>query len=233
MNSIVLELQRMASDNKVLITDLLKKALIVASKFGSEDFKHWVIGELEGYPDKNIPSYRIVPSIIKARNPYDNSLIHCQFDDQSISENLSNIKFSQSIGYLEALVTSGKDKNGLLEVTFTQEVTSALMEMSNSNFPPTRFINEGEIIGILETVRTMVLKWALELEKKESVSEIETPEVTSEPGDIVGDTWNVYGLSINIENLRTKLKANPVRLFFCLLVILLIVTFPIWWPIVS
>ena len=142
----------MASDNKVGITDLLQKALRVASKLGLEDFKHWILKELEGYPDKkSLPSYRIVPSIIKAYNPY-RGWIHCQFDDQEMSKNLSNITFTRPIGELEVLALSGKDKNGMLEVTFTQETIDILMKMSNSDLTPTRFINKAKIFGILDTI---------------------------------------------------------------------------------
>lgn len=177
ITSIVLELQHMASDNKVRITDLLQKALLVASKLGLDDFKHWILKELEGYPDKKgLPNYRVVSSIIKAYNPF-HGWIPCQFEDQEISKHLSNITFTQPIGELEALVLSNKDKNGMLQVTFTQEVTDTLMKMANSDLPPTRFINKAKIYGILDTIRTTVLKRTLKLEETEQVSLQEIIEV--------------------------------------------------------
>lgn len=165
-SSIVLELQQLASDKDVSVTDLLRKALIVATKLDLKDLKDWVLSELEGYPDKKeIPKYRIVQSVIRAYNPY-SGWIHCQFEDREMSENLSNITFNRPIGELEALVIGDENRHGMLEVTFTQEVTDTLMKMAHSDLEPTRFINKSKITSILETVRTTLLKWALQLEKE-------------------------------------------------------------------
>lgn len=206
ITSIVLELQHVAIDNKVRITDLLQKALVVASKLGLEDFKLWILKELEGYPDKKgIPQYRIVSSIIRAHNPF-RGWIHCQFEDQEISKHLSNITFAQPIGELEALVLSNKDKNGILEVTFTQEVTNTLMKMANSALPPTRFINKAKIFGILDTIRTTVLKWTLKLEEEGILGEgltfsDEEKEKAQKSSSVHIENYGIWG-SVQAENVQ-------------------------------
>lgn len=45
MNSIVIELQQLASEDTCPIATLLRKALIVATKLNLNDFKKWVNNE--------------------------------------------------------------------------------------------------------------------------------------------------------------------------------------------
>jgi len=76
--SIVLELQQLAIDRNNNISDLLRKALLVSSKLGLDDFKEWINNELHGYRGKEVPLYRKVRAQVKANNPY-NGLIPVRF----------------------------------------------------------------------------------------------------------------------------------------------------------
>ncbi len=57
-NSIVLELQDLAIGRDNNISDLLRKALLVASKLNLIEFKEWVNSELNGYTEVGVPDYR-------------------------------------------------------------------------------------------------------------------------------------------------------------------------------
>ena len=83
--SIVLELQRMATDSSVDVGELLRKALVVATKLELTEFRDWIMHELNGYGESEVPSYRHCRCEIRCRNPYyglipviiqDLSLIH-------------------------------------------------------------------------------------------------------------------------------------------------------------
>src|SRR4051812_18041994 len=58
--SIVSELQQHASGSEIAISELLRKALIVASKLAVTDFEDWVQAELSGYYNRRVPEYRFV-----------------------------------------------------------------------------------------------------------------------------------------------------------------------------
>ena len=59
MASIVIELQKEALDGDIPLSDLLRKALVVARKLKVKEFDIWVSKELEGYSDNSeIPNYR-------------------------------------------------------------------------------------------------------------------------------------------------------------------------------
>ena len=49
MTSLVLELQHEAMDPQIRIDDLLRKAVVVATTLGLDDFRVWAAKELEGY----------------------------------------------------------------------------------------------------------------------------------------------------------------------------------------
>ena len=59
MTSLVEELQRDALDSSVSVLDLLRKALVVATKLNIDEFKEWIELELKGYSgQETVPDYR-------------------------------------------------------------------------------------------------------------------------------------------------------------------------------
>lgn len=71
VNSLVLELQSAAWNSEEKVTNLLRKALVVAKKLGVTEFASWIDSEMYGYKEtKVIPDYRKVTGVIRAFNPY-------------------------------------------------------------------------------------------------------------------------------------------------------------------
>lgn len=62
-NPAVIELQILCQDESISVSQILKNALVIASKLGIQDFVEWCNNELKGYvgyKDKgNIPRYRV------------------------------------------------------------------------------------------------------------------------------------------------------------------------------
>lgn len=107
MASVVIQLQQEALNADVPVSELLRKALVVARKLGQRDFQKWIEGELNGYAGgKDAPVYREVRGQVRGWNPY-RGWIPLIFEDAALGEKLSRRKSSQSITELEHLV--GKD----------------------------------------------------------------------------------------------------------------------------
>jgi hypothetical protein len=71
MGSVVRELQQDALNRDVEISDLLRKALVVARKLGLDDFQAWINNELNGYAKgEEVPEYRQISGQARAWNPY-------------------------------------------------------------------------------------------------------------------------------------------------------------------
>ena len=172
MSSLVLELQADAMNREVSCSDLLRKALVVSKKLEVDSIENWLYQELNGYSGSSndeIPDYRIVRGQVKALNPYHGyQLVY--FENHEIGERLSKRKTDQPIAEFIALLEN-KEKGSSLHFPFPPNIVSNLMANISSASPPTLVVPETEIVRILDTVRTRVLEWALELEKKGIIGE--------------------------------------------------------------
>ena len=68
MSSIILDLQKLATDGTQDITDLLRKAKLVATKLKLQRFLEWVDCELNGYVQVKVPAYRKIHAELKLKN---------------------------------------------------------------------------------------------------------------------------------------------------------------------
>lgn len=161
---IVLQLQELASDSDHDISDLLRKALVVATKLQLSDFKEWVLSELNGYNDLNaLPEYRRITGDLRAQNPF-HGLIPFIINEPEIRELVTNILVRESVSSVQQLVDSRKD--GSICFFFGPEQEAALMRMQggSARLRPVRVIGPNQLISILSAVRTRMLEWALSLE---------------------------------------------------------------------
>lgn len=161
---IVLQLQELASDSDHDIADLLRKALVVATKLQLPDFKEWVLSELNGYEDMNsLPEYRRITGDLRAQNPY-HGLIPFIINQPEIHEVVTRILVRESVSSVQLLVDS--KENGSICFFFGPEQEAALMRMQGDIAPlrPVRVVGPNQLISILNAVRTRMLEWALSLE---------------------------------------------------------------------
>lgn len=166
MNALTLELQRDAMDSSVALTDLLRKALVVARKLKIAEFQRWIECELNGYHDTpvEIPTYREVRGDIEAWNPY-NGWIPVIIQDEKLSASIRKRKIDQPISELESLVKVN-NKQGFFQISFPQKIENMLMNGTDSLLRPVLHIGRNQIHGILDSVRNTILNWAMKLEEE-------------------------------------------------------------------
>lgn len=161
---IVLQLQELASDSEHDIADLLRKALVVATKLQLSDFKGWVLSELNGYTDMNaLPEYRRIRGDLRAQNPY-HGLIPFIINEPEILEIVTQILVRESVSSVQQLLDSRE--SGSICFFFGPEQEAALMRMQGGLAPlrPVRVVGPNQLTSILNAVRTRMLEWALSLE---------------------------------------------------------------------
>ncbi|EGQ7645682.1 hypothetical protein NMR56_003468 [Vibrio cholerae] len=170
MSGLVLELQKDALDNDSEVSSLLRKALVISKKLGVYDIEAWLSQELNGYDiaEKELPDYREVNGVLKAYNPM-RGLIPLHINDPELSGMLSSRRIGQPISELESLVNS--NDSGTLTLNFPPNVRENLMSMMTSPMEPILQIGIHQIDGVLGALRTEVLNWALELERKGIIGE--------------------------------------------------------------
>lgn len=161
MPAIVPDLVNMATDPSVSTADLLRKALVVASRLAAPELVGWISSELNGYKDGEIPEYRLLRGQLKAMNPI-NGLIPLMMPSAESAEQLSVAQTRQSIPELAQLAQS---QTGVL-CYFSSDMEHRLMQGMQVRMRPVISLSTIQIHGIVEKVRSRVLEWALDLEAK-------------------------------------------------------------------
>ncbi|MBE7508251.1 MAG: hypothetical protein HS101_18470 [Planctomycetia bacterium] len=162
MNSIVLELQQKALDKDADVAELVRTALLVARKLGINDFAEWAELELRGYKNEELPDYRKVQAEVKAFNPY-RGWVPFIFEDPDLDEAAHIAPCTNPIGELQFML--GKMGTEPMQLAFSQQLLLKLMKEFGTNLIPTRLIGVGQVAGVLEAVRNLILEWSLELER--------------------------------------------------------------------
>lgn len=168
MTSLVLELQREAMDPGVRVSDLLRRAVVVAAKLGIDEFQEWARRELTGYvADNPIPSYRRVSGALRAHNPY-HGWIPVLLKNTALQKKLESRDAGQSISELEDIYNSPGQAD-TLQMPLPHDWLMKVFGNSSEfqlGMVPTLLIGRSTIRGILDAVRNDVLRWSLELEKQ-------------------------------------------------------------------
>jgi hypothetical protein len=207
MESLVLELQRESMNPATNVTDLLRKAVVVATKLGITEFKEWAEYELHGYKDEEIiPQYRHLKGEIKATHPH-YGLIPFLFKNPETAEMLSTRSNKQPIGELQHLLDR-LGPNGTLQMPYPPGV---LNQLDSGNLElgivPTLIIDGSRLFGILEAVRNIILDWSLKLEANGILGEGMTfsprekdqaSSVTYNIGQLTGIAGNVHARNVQI-----------------------------------
>lgn len=167
MTGIVRELQKEALDKSTRVSDLLRKALLVARKLKVPEIEAWLQHELNGYPDDaKFPDYRVVKGEIKSWNPYNGQWLPVMFSGNrpEIHDALTRRQCNQAISEIESLIA--KADGGELSMSYSPKVQRQLMQGSEMVHPPVLIVQESRMHGIVDAVRTAVLDWALKLEEQ-------------------------------------------------------------------
>jgi hypothetical protein len=161
---LVLELQRDALNSKTSISDLLRKALVVATKLGVNEFQGWVSAELNGYKDVEIPPYREVQGRVRQWNPY-HGWLPAHSEDAETERRLTHRQCAQSAPEMEAMLARSTPKTEF-HMPFSPDVAIRLMQSLGGAGDITLVVSGSEIDGILQSVRNVILNWTLRLEKE-------------------------------------------------------------------
>jgi hypothetical protein len=163
--SIVRQLQAEALDPKTSVSDLLRKAKVVATKLELKDFLAWIEKELNGYNamgKEDLPSYRIIQGETKAWNPY-RGWIPIVASTPQWGDALSDRGVNQPVGELDDIL---KSDSNTLEMSYSSEGKMAIAKSIGMQTDIKFFMGRSSVAGILEGVRNTILDWSLKLEKE-------------------------------------------------------------------
>lgn len=161
MPALVPELVNMASDPAITTTDLLRRSLVVAHRLSVPEIADWITFELEGYGASEIPVYRRLKGRPQVFNPY-HGYQPLIFPTAEQVEMISTANVRQSIPEIEHLCQS---KSGI-KMHFPIALEHWLRENMSIPLDPSLHLSSVQLHGIVEKVRSQILKWALDLERK-------------------------------------------------------------------
>lgn len=208
--SLLREIQNDAVNSRVNVSDLLRKCKILAYRLGNEDFKRWVDFELNGYDSEDLlPDYRILYVGSKGYfvGSFGKNLSNADIPTHGLPDWLQEIctkaNFSSPIATLESYTVN--DKNGQL----TQSWNSVILAKYGSNMysdlnciQAWKVIPVASVIGIIDTVKTKILNFVLEIEvinPEAGEAELNSNPI---PQDKVSQIFNI-NISGNVQNLAS------------------------------
>lgn len=180
-----------AIDENVRLPMLLRKLLVVADRLQNLKLKDWVLNELNGYDTEDqLPSYRKMN--ITAKGMFVS--ISGQMNDQPLQSSVmekehqwwaKTASLLGTIASLETLVAG--DPNGRVIREWPADLVAYYSEKFSANWHLNRAWQEiptNAIRGLLDTVRTRILQFALELQNElgdaEPSSQAAPPEAVNQ-----------------------------------------------------
>lgn len=170
MAGIVVELQNDLISQECDVILALRKAKIIATKLDIPDFKLWIDKELKGYPDDNVPEYRKIRGVLKAKGdnnryisvPIQNPQLVDKICKQSMQQPISQIlNFANEKDVESVLLCPQGDVQSILSHIFTKGYATEFV----------LFVEQGAMQKIIESVKDELLDWTLALEEKGIVGE--------------------------------------------------------------
>jgi hypothetical protein len=198
------EIKSELTDSNNNLSDILRKAKIIASLLKNTEVKSWVERELNGYygVEKSLlPDYRVN----RAQNyghfsgPFGSGLrnanIPVDFLPETIKSAFQNLEFRQGIGELQSMVDSGvqqmANKWPAEIIAYMQHNVQGLYEGYHI-VDAWQQISSNQIIAVLDTVRNRLLDFILELEESFPAETSDESKLSEIPRDAVTNHFHTH-----------------------------------------
>lgn len=203
MNSVVLELQKEAVDSDNDVSNLLRKAFLIAKKLNIIELEKWVNLELNGYgKEDDIPDYRTVHGMLKFLNPYSNTgYADYKIEDETINELVSTRPLFNSLMELEDLY---KKSSSMIKIEIDPGLRQLFKKYFSEDFvPDVLFVPVSQLKRVIDSVRNKLLEWSINLEEDGILGE--NLNFTPEEKKIASEnsiTYNtiIYGSAVQVGN---------------------------------
>lgn len=221
------KIQDAALDPSTDLPSLLRMCMVLASRLRNDTFKAWVDAELNGYKSgEPLPDYRVfsVTSEITLHNPFQGtgtlqvprSAAIKAFGKEDVDDYFM-ARILQNVAEIAALIEDPGDGN--LSIPWSMEAAARVAPFMSewTALSARKVIGQQRLVGILDVVRTRVLKMSLELEETDPTLGEGGPADSSKPTEerveqIVHQTINIVGdhTIISAPTTQTKVVAGDL-----------------------
>jgi hypothetical protein len=218
-----------ATDNSSL-PSLLRKCKVLAARLGNNDFKRWIELELTGYPNKDsLPAYRVLNVNSKGHfygslgSQLRNADIPLLCMPGKLRESLAHSYLMQSVAEMESLTRNKKSEH--LQEPWSPSIVAYFGQNVYQDMncvQAWKVIPVGSIVAALDSVRTRVLDFVLEIEAQNPLAG--EAELNSNPvpmdkvnqifnTHIVGNVQNLVSGGSNIQQTAKYVETNNAEVF--------------------
>jgi len=195
------EIIAILSDEKGTLNSALLKTKVLMHSLGKKDLTTWVTNELKGYPDENVPEYRMIGASVHGHvinmtmqiRDYTLPILHLSKERQ---QSLTHFACQLSIDSVEESVKRHREKGQKLARPLPTEFGGLFKEVLTSDTNVVSAwceVNMIEVENILAEVRSRLLDFVLELR---DVVGIDVPEKDLAAKAAVADTEKMFATSI-------------------------------------
>jgi hypothetical protein len=152
------------------MSTILRRALLIAKKLNLLEAEKWIHAELYGYQhtkDVPVPEYRFVLGVLGFRGPFGGwTDVLWGNVPQDIAKKFCTTAIHHSVGELESEI-GHPDSTGGVHLSYPPEAVNLLHGFfHNPDSVPALAVSVASMNGIVDSLRTKVLEWAVELEKR-------------------------------------------------------------------
>ncbi|WP_082360398.1 hypothetical protein [Paracidovorax avenae] len=208
--SLLRQIQDAAIDSSVNLPTLLRKCKVLAARLGNDDFKRWIDNELSGYENKDdLPEYRVLS--VNSKGHFGGAFGSCLRNadiplfclPEDFRENLRHSYLMQPIAAMSALVESST--SGILQEPWNPDLVAHFGQRIYENMvcmQAWKVIPASALVAALDTVRTRVLNFVLEIEAQNPAAGEAMVNEKPVPQETVQHIFNTY-ITGDVQNLSS------------------------------
>lgn len=208
--SLLRQIQDAAIDSSIDLPTLLRKCKVLAARLGNDDLKLWIDRELSGYENReDLPEYRILSVNSKGHfgGPFGSGLRNADIPLSCFPEDFREILgysyFTQPIAAMASLVANGK--SGTLQEPWNPDLVAHFGQRIYENMvcmQAWKVIPTSALVAALDTVRTRILNFALEIEAQNPAAGEAMANEKPVPQETVQHIFNTY-ITGDVQNLAS------------------------------
>ncbi|MBX7155043.1 MAG: hypothetical protein U0Y96_06790 [Candidatus Kapaibacterium sp.] len=209
------------------LKDTLLKVKVLAFQIKNTKLKEWVENELNGFIGKEVPTYRIIPSVIFGNLIQDrgfggmltknNHALPIEYLEKDLRDAMTNIAMNSSVSELEHMIEKGCEYQIYIPHIIHSEISKLLSNgwVVDSAWQTISLNNvEGIISAIKSNLLTFLLELADEIGEKENIEIMEHKNRIDNIfdktfGNLSGETINI---SIGSDNLQAVNTGDNAKL---------------------
>jgi hypothetical protein len=200
------EIRDLATDSSARLSDVLRKAKVLAARLGNQAFKQWVDRELNGYkPNDELPPYRKirVASYGNFSGPFDSGLSGAPIPTGCLPEKFrefsTTMQLVDAVSYYEDLVsTSVADAKNEIRASWPADLIGLVggqIYVDMNCISAWRSVPRGAIVALVDTVRNRILDFVLEMEAAAPDAGEAKPDTKPVADAKVGQIFNTHVMS--------------------------------------